>query len=172
MLGSSCEGVCGVSEWGRDVGLWDLGWIGHATDEDEGDGEDDEAHDEVGHLQRGRADDKVHGDLERADGGEYDRADGDDHTPPSGVAQLELAGRVHVGVPAVAHRAVAARVSRRLGSELALARQVHGAVGAAADAVHEWRGSSALLHADEAHLYVEVDAWGHEGALRALPRRQ
>ncbi len=159
MLGSSCEGVCGVSEWGRDVGLWDLGWSGHATDEDEGDGEDDEAHDEIGHLQVGRtagrtlADDKVHGDLERADGGEYDRADGDDHTPPSGVAQLELTGRVHVGVPAVAHRAVAARVSRRLGSELALARQVHGAVGAAADAVHEWRGSSALLHADEAHLY-------------------
>ena len=68
MLGSSCEGVCGVSEWGRDAGLWDLGWSGHATDEDEGDGEDDEAHDEVGHLQRGRADDKVHRDLERADG--------------------------------------------------------------------------------------------------------
>ena len=130
-----------------------MGWSGHAADEDECDGEDAEAHEKVGHPQVGCADDKVHGHFIRADGREYERADGDDHTPPSVRAQLALAGPVHVGVPAVAHRAVAARVSRRLGSELALARQVHRAVGAAADGVHEWRGSSALLHADEAHLY-------------------
>eukprot|EP00964_Phaeocystis_antarctica_P066051 scaffold39894_cov61-Phaeocystis_antarctica.AAC.3 len=82
-------------------------WSGRAAHEDEGDGEDDETQDE-------------------------ERANRDKHALPSVRAQGSLASRAHVGVRGVAHGAVATRVSRRLGSELALARQVHRPVGAMA----------------------------------------
>ena len=123
--------------WVRCIGLVGIevlhSWSGRAADEDEGDGEDDETQDEVGRLQVRCADDKVHGHLERPDSREDERANRDKHTLPSVQAQAGRAGRAHVGVRGVAYGAVAVRVSWRLGSELALARQVHRPVNAAAE---------------------------------------